>query len=116
MFAALQDYLSSNQFGKSYSEIDREEQAELELQAQDSTAPSPRDKVNRLFDKEPDSQKQGAANDDILDNSAEHKKQQQFEALQFKSTAYDIISETSSCHYTAASQSQATSIRPISIR
>ena len=30
MFEALQNFLSDNQFGKSYSEIDRDEQVELE--------------------------------------------------------------------------------------
>ena len=40
MFEALQNFLSDNQFGKSYSEIDRNEQAELELHAQRSTSTS----------------------------------------------------------------------------
>ena len=30
MFEALQNFLSDNQFGKSYSEIDRDEQVECE--------------------------------------------------------------------------------------
>lgn len=40
MFAAVQSFFDQNQFGKTYSEIDQEEAAALELQAQASTATS----------------------------------------------------------------------------
>ena len=50
MFQAFTNFLSSNQFGKSYSDIDREEQAALELQAQASTATTLKNNHGNLAD------------------------------------------------------------------
>ena len=125
MFQAIQNFLSTNDFGKSYSEIDKDEQAELQLQAQASTAVTNQDKLlgnkdsnNKQSisdatyeDESPNCRpKMKDVQDDILLNSLVKSKEAEPQ-IQFPHTARDIISDQSSVRYAADSKSGKTLMR-----